>query len=109
MAQDDKDRVDVGDEAQVKKRKSKAKLAEERRSESFRWLLQDRRGREVVFDFLKEMGLFDTLAFVDVQHMSIRVGRREAALWWKERMDSVDPNAFILMQYEALNREDDNG
>lgn len=104
----DRERTDVGDEEQVKRRKSKAQIAQETDDENLRRLLQDKRNRSVIWKFLESTGAFTTLSMRDGQEMAVRSGLRDAGLWWIRRMNEVDPNAFVLMQYETIAR-DDNG
>lgn len=98
---------DVGDETQVNDRKTKVKLGTEERNENLRRLIQDKKNRAVIWEFLQMVGIFNTVSMADDKVGLVRSGLRDAGLWWIERMNEVDPNAFILMQYEALQREDD--
>lgn len=104
-----KEQIDVGDEEGVKKRKTKVQLQSEQADEDLRRLIADKRNRAVIWRFLEAVGWNATVSMADPEVMRTRSGLRDAGLWWIKRMNDVDPNAFVLMQYEAIRREDDNG
>lgn len=103
---EDKEQVDVGDEDQVKKRKTKAQLRKENEDEAFRRLISDERNRAVIWEFLNITGWNKTVSMATPEYTFVRSGWRDAGLWWIERMNEVDPNAFVLMQYEAIKKEE---
>jgi hypothetical protein len=102
-----KEQMDVGDEEQVHKHKTKYQLKQEEFDENLRRLLSDKRNRKVLWKFLEATGLLGTVSMQDTHVMAVKSGWRDAGLWWIERMKAVDANAFVLMQYEAI-QEDEN-
>lgn len=104
----DKEQIDVGDEESVKSRKTRAQLRRETEDENLRVLLQDKRNRAVIWEFLESVGWNKTVSLANTDMMRTQSGLRDAGLWWIRRMNEVDPNAFVLMQYEAIQREDRN-
>lgn len=89
------------DEAQVKKRQTKAKRAAERELDDWRWLLGDARGRRIVWKLLEDAGLFRSSFAAESATTAFNEGQRNAGLRVLTNVMTADPDAFVTMQREA--------
>lgn len=100
-------RRDHGDQGQVKKRKTKAQLEQDRCQEELRQLLSHKGNRYFLWRLLSECGLYRTSS-VDPHNMAIRSGMRDVGIWVITEIFKADEHAFTKMQLEAQRREKEN-
>lgn len=90
------------DPVAVKKRRTKAKFAEEQRLEDWRWLLGDQRGRRIVWALLEDGGVFRSS--FDPERPAVTAfheGQRNGGLRVLHQVMQADPSAYELMAREA--------
>ena len=100
---EDKKPFDAGDEAKVSKSKTKAKLEEERQVEELRVVLSTEGGRNVVWRMLSMAGMFNS-PIGETNDIIRSVGRPDMGREILGDIFTSDPNAYILMQQEAKER-----
>lgn len=104
---------DAGDEVQVGKRKTKAKLQREREVYELQQILSTEGGRMIMFNILSMCHLYDDPPF-DADVLPRFVGYQDVGRKILLEIFTADPNAYILMQKESEDRrinkekEDDN-
>jgi hypothetical protein len=97
--------VDTGDEKQVRKRKRVHNWQYERLMESWRGVLSDPKGREVVWDILTLCGLYGSSENMSLNDVFRSEGKRDVGLAILRTMNSAVPHMHTTMQLEAENRE----
>jgi hypothetical protein len=103
----EKETYDTSNPSDVKKKKSKAKRAEDQKAEVWRAVLETKAGREVLWDLLSEFGIYKTSFSVDPAVTAFNEGRRGAGLVVLDRVFTYSASAYMLMQNE--NRAELNG
>lgn len=99
--------IDVGEQRAVKKRKSKAKLRQERSDENFRKILKMYEGRELLFEILEMAGIYQTTFSEEASITAFQEGMRQIGLRLIAKIDHVDQNAYATMRREWLKRKED--
>jgi|TARA_Y100000310_G_scaffold171987_2_gene172114 hypothetical protein len=102
----DKEPTDVGDDTQVKKRKTKAQLRREHEQEELRQLLSTPGGRYFLWRLLDYCKLFHTISSNNSIDMALLSGRRDAGLWVFAEIMETAPNTWTIMKEEANQREE---
>ena len=99
----EKEPIDVGDEIQVKKRKTAHQLRREREVAELQALLDTVGGRALIWRLLEEAG-FHKLSFVgEATHtMAFNEGRRSIGNWLLSEALTARPQCYNLMRDEAL-------
>ncbi|KKN29924.1 hypothetical protein LCGC14_0839230 [marine sediment metagenome] len=105
MADKDKKPLDVGDEGQVRRRKSVAKLAREREVAEVQVLLSTRGGRAFVWRILGWCHVYHS-APADPGLMPRFEGQRDIGVRILNECLTADPNVYILMQQESVDNDD---
>ena len=106
MADKEKRLGDVGDEKQVRRRRSIADLAREREVEEVRTLLSTRGGRAFVWRILGWCHVYHS-APADPGLMPRFEGQRDIGVRVLNECLTADPNVYILMQQESVDHEDE--
>jgi hypothetical protein len=101
---------DVGDEAEVKKRRTKAQLAREREIAEVAKLMDTAAGRAFVWRLL-ERGGFHKLSFAgaDTHTTAFNEGRRDMANWVLSECLTARPQCYTVMRNEAEDRNRGEG
>lgn len=97
---------DVGDEEEVKERKTKAQLNLERQQAELARVLDTPAGRAVIWRIL-ERGGFHKLSFAgsDTHLTAFNEGRRDIANWLLAECLTARPQCYNVMRNEAEDRE----
>lgn len=101
-------RQDHGDRSQVRQRKTKQQLEEERCREELRKLLQHRGNRYFLWRLLSECSVFHSTSVPNPSDMAIRSGKRDAGIWVLTEILNADESAYFKMTSEAREREKQN-
>lgn len=104
MARKPKDPVDVGDESQVKKRKTAAQLILEREIEELKIVLSQYAGRAFVWQILEECGVYKS-SMTNDSWTFYKEGQRSVGLWLLQRLFEADSQVYTVMRNEAVKRE----
>jgi len=99
------DRVDTGDETQIRKRRKRHELEALRDKEYLRQILSTVGGRLVVWNVLTKCGIYATSYQGKVKDTLWREGRRSIGLELMQDIAAADPAAYALMRDEATARE----
>lgn len=99
--------IDVGDQASVKKRKTKTELEQLRLDEDLKVAIDTYQGRSLLWSQLEHAGIYRTTFDIDAGIMAFNEGMRQIGLLLLMRIDGVDPNAYAKMRREAFRREED--
>ena len=100
---DKKQPFDAGDEVKVGKRKIKAKLEREKQVEELRVILSTKGGRNVIWRLLSMAKLFND-PIGDTNDIMRQIGAQCIGRLILAEVFTSDPNAYILMQQEAKER-----
>ena len=92
---------------ELRGRKSKARLAEERQLEEFKQLLKFPGNRYWIWRLLEQCGYFGSVSRSDTHSMTLASGKRDVGVWVMNELFRADPKAFTIIQQEAVER--DNG
>lgn len=95
---------DTGEETQVKRKKTKAQLIRERETEALRSILSTFDGRAFLWRLLEECGIY-TSSFTGNSTTFFNEGKRHIGLWTLNEIMEVDPNAYMKMKVEAVERD----
>jgi hypothetical protein len=95
MPKEDK-QYDVGDEAEVKKRKTKAELRREQEIEDIRRALSNKATRNLIWRILGECGLY-RLSFTGNSETFFKEGRRSIGQWLLNELNETDPKIYISL------------
>jgi hypothetical protein len=98
---------DAGNEADVKKRKTKAQLKREREIEEVKQVLSTVSGRATIWRILDWCGVYRT-SFTGNSETFFNEGKRNIGLKLIEEIFASDKNAFYLMSREATDKQEDN-
>lgn len=101
--------IDVGDEAQVNKRKANKKTAEQQEAEDLRHVMSHYAGRAFMWRLLTRCKLFDEGFNTDPLVMARDAGRRNIGLSLVADIHEADAQAYLKMQNEAIKRDKPNG
>lgn len=93
-----------GEETDVKTRKTKRSLEEERQDDDLIALLQDEGNRYFLWRLLNYCRMFSSTSLPD-HHMAVQSGMRDVGIWLFNEIQRVDLDAFHKMHKEALIRE----
>lgn len=83
--------------------------------EEIRWVLSDRRGRNVVWWLLQRAGIYRTSFMGDANSTAFNEGQRNIGLALHSRMIDADPGSYIRMLQErqdevsTAENDDDDG
>lgn len=94
-------------EVVIKKRKTRLQLKHEQEVEDLRNLLKFPSNRAFLWKVFEYCGIYRRIASLDDTAMRLAAGRHDVALWLKDILSEADPLAFINMQREAQQRENE--
>jgi hypothetical protein len=97
---------DVGDVKQVKQRKTKAQLAQERKDEELREILSTEGGRYFVWRLMSECHMYGSVSHQDPMRMAQLSGMRDVGLAIMEELMTSHPSIYPTMVLEAKEREE---
>ena len=92
--------LDLGDENQVKERKTKIQLRRERQSEELKQVLETPHGRAVIWRFLSYCGMYHD-APVDPDAAARFNGRRSIGIKILEDVFEANENVYVMMMRES--------
>jgi hypothetical protein len=92
------------EEQDVKSRKTKRELQEERCDKDLEHLLSDEGSRYFIWRLLQYCRMFSSTSLPD-HHMAVQSGMRDVGIWLFNEIERVDIDAFHKMHKEALIRE----
>ena len=95
--------INIGDEKQTKKRKTKLDLIRERELEDMRFLLSIPQGRRTLWRLLAKYKLLKTISVYDAHRMAIASGYRDAGLWLLGEVETADKNGYLKLFKESQN------
>jgi hypothetical protein len=101
---DPKQVEDVGDDVQVKERKTKRQLQKEREDEEMKQILDTYGGRAFMWRLLSSCGVFRT-SFTGNASTYFNEGKRQIGLEVLKEILELDSKAFQIMQQEAVERD----
>lgn len=81
-------------------------LEKQKQREEFKDLLKDYKARHWIWRLLAFCGVFNTMSHTDPHMMSILSGKRDVGLWILAEVFEADEKAFVKMQREAKEREE---
>jgi len=95
---------DAGDQTQVKKKKTKAELVEDRDSDYLKRVLDTYEGRATIWNILSICGIYDDRASMDnwVFHYQ---GRRSVGIDLIQMIEHTNPRVEAIIRDEAIERE----
>jgi hypothetical protein len=96
--------VDVGDEKQVKTRKTAMQLRRENEVENLRAILKTAGGRAFIWLLLEQCGIYQSAAG-DPYEVARGEGKRDIGLWAMNEVFTSDPQAYTIMRNEAVSRD----
>ena len=99
-----KKQVDVGDETQVKSRKTKDKSAREREQHELKELLGTYGGRAFIWRVLEQCGMYQEIS-IHPQAAFVAIGRQHIGRWIQNEVFTSDLDAYTLMHREAKERD----
>ena len=97
-------RVDVGDEKQVKGRKTKAQLARERELHELKEILSTYSGRAFIWRLVQQCGMHQEIS-IHPQAAFVGIGRQHIGRWVQNEVFTSDLDAYTLMYREAKERD----
>jgi hypothetical protein len=97
--------VDAGDEKVVKAEQRKFKLRRQREQQEMKKLLEVEGNRALLWRFLEYCKVFDADPPMDINHLAIKSGIRNAGLWMLNEILEAKPNMLSVMKQEAVERE----
>jgi hypothetical protein len=101
------DQYDAGDPTQYKKRKTKTQLKREQELEELKLVMSSPQGRSFLWRLLAQTGLYDEL-FTGNSTTFYKCGRQSIGRWVLSELTEADKRAYITMQLEALNRDEED-
>ena len=102
----EKQAVDVGDKKQVKERKTKQQIADEREIQEVKAILSTVGGRAFFWRLLGWCGMREEIS-IHPQGSYVGIGRQHIGRWVENQVFTSDPDAYTLMWREAQEREKD--
>lgn len=100
MAQRDPTDLDGQAEEQDKEQR-KAQLQALQEVEDFKWLMDSKRGRRIVWRLLEKAGVFRTSFSTNALQMAMSEGNRSYGLFWLNEVMASSPDKFVLMLNES--------
>ena len=95
----------AGNPTEVRKRKKKAKLEQERELEELRQLLSVSGNRAFLWRLLEHCKVYHSNPFPENPgSMAMFEGRRNVGLWLLTQMHEADPRAYAIMRDEATEK-----
>lgn len=101
------DQYDAGDPVQYKKRKTKTQLKREQELEELKLVMSSPQGRAFLWRLLAKTGLYEEV-FTGNSTTFYKCGKQAIGLWLLGEITSSDKLAYIKMQQEALNRDEED-
>lgn len=99
-------RYDAGEEVEVKERKTKTQLKEEKEVEYMRQLLNTRFGRSILWRILSECGVTPMeLSFTGNSTTFFKEGRRSIGNYIITEITKADKKAYPLMMLEQIDED----
>jgi len=96
--------LDVGDEKQVKQSKKKFELVRDRELEEIRRILKEEWGRGFLHRILGECHTYRSTSNSDAHTMAVLSGQRDIGLWLLSEIEQADPNGYVKLLQENINR-----
>lgn len=103
---EDREITDAGDEEQVAQRQKKRKTQHEIAILEMRDVLDTQAGRNILWRILSECGIFRSEFTNDIAIAANASAKRALGLWLISEMIAAKPDAFMILQREALARGD---
>lgn len=100
---------DTGDEKQVSKAKSQVKFDRETQLNAMRLFLSTHDGRAYLWELIGKCSVFGAVKAFHDNDTNFNLGKREMGLLIIAEINEADPEAFGLMQTEAMARGKENG
>lgn len=98
----------AGDETQVKGRKRKAELARENELNDLRAVMGTEAGRRFIWRLLGITGIHRTSFNTNALTMAKDEGQRNVGLTIEAEVLEADTKAYLTMQQEAINKENED-
>lgn len=95
--------LDQLDPDEQRKAKAADALRRRREEDDFRWLMNDKRGRRVVWRLLENTGVYKT-SFTGNSETFFREGQRNVGLMLISQIHELTPEAYVLMLNEARSK-----
>ena len=89
-----------------KEAEEKRKLLREVEKQDFIWLMQDRRGRRIVWRLLEKAGVFRTTFRPDALEMAFNEGIRNVGLLLVTEIHELCPEKYHVMAKETTDNDD---
>lgn len=99
------DKLDVGDDIQVKAQRKKYKLKRQQEHADMRKLLESEGSRHLLWRFFEYCMIFEALPPMESNQLAMKTGIRNAGLWMLNEVLEVKPNMLSIMKSEANERE----
>jgi len=93
------------DETQVKRRKTKAQLAEDQHKADLQAIMATPGGRRERWALLSSCGVFGDTGSIDPMTVGRFLGRRSLGLELLSEVMAICPNEYLVMQSEAMKRD----
>lgn len=97
---EEKEKVDVGDEQQYKKRRTKAQSKRDQELYELRDLLQDKTFRRLMWRMLENCGVYTSSFTSDTHLTAFNEGERNIGLWLLSEIEQAAKEAYPLMRME---------
>ena len=97
---------DTGDVKQVRKRRTKAQLANQKNTEELRRLLADKKMRDFMWRLLEQCKVYHTTFTGAGPTTFFNEGQRQVGLWLLNEIFDSDIRAYALMQTENRTSND---
>lgn len=92
--------MDHLDPDEQRKAKAADAIRVRREEDDFRWLMNDKRGRRIVWRLLEKTGVYRS-SFTGNSETFFREGQRNVGLMLIEQIHALAPEAYVLMLTEA--------
>jgi hypothetical protein len=92
-----------GQEQEQEDQQRKAQQRSEQEVEDFKWLMDKKQGRRVVWRLLEKAGVFRTSFSTNALQMALGEGNRSYGLFWLNEVMTHCPEKFLIMINESKN------
>lgn len=90
-----------GQEEDQEREQRKAQTREAQEVEDFKWLMDSKRGRRIVWRLLEKAGVFRTSFSTNALQMAMSEGNRSYGLFWLNEVMASSADKFVLMLNES--------
>jgi len=90
-----------GQEQEAQDQQRKAQVRQQQEIADFKWLMDGKQGRRVVWRLLEKAGVFRSSFSTNALQMALGEGNRSYGLYWLNEVMTHCPDKFLLMINES--------